>query len=126
MAVLGPDPEEPGLCGSPCGHLRGPIHGARARTVVRRYSRKASYGFLPSVAGHGPCPPARRGQWPAAAFAAPADRACRVGGSDAALGSPAPAARPVARRRATGLGLRLSFVTHLRYTYAQVALSIPT
>src|SRR6516225_1609725 len=42
-------------------------------------------------------------------------RACRVGGSAAARGSPAPAARPVTRRRAALPGLRLSFVTHLRY-----------
>src|SRR5215470_2290689 len=49
MAVLGPDPEEPGLCCSPWVHLRGPVHGARARTVLHRCSRKASYGFLPSV-----------------------------------------------------------------------------
>jgi len=55
------------------------------------------------------------GQWPEAAFAEPADRACRVDGSDAALGSPAPAARPVARRCAALPGLRLSFVTQLRY-----------
>ena len=114
MAVLGPDPAEPGRCGSPCGPLRGPVHGARARTVVRRCSRHASYGCLPSVAGHGPWPTARRGQWPEAAFAATA-RSCRVGGSDAARGSPAPAARPVARRRDARPGLRLSFVTHLRY-----------
>src|SRR6516165_9328868 len=72
MAVLGPDPAEPGRCGSPCGPLRGPVHGARARTVVRRCSRQASYGFLASVAGHGPWPTARRGQWPEAAFAATA------------------------------------------------------
>src|SRR6516162_3866135 len=72
MAVLGPDPAEPGRCGSPWGPLRGPGHGARARTVVRRCSRHASYGFLPSVAGHGPWPTARRGPWPAAAFAATA------------------------------------------------------
>ena len=39
---------------------------------------------------------------------------------------PPTSARPVSRRRAALLGLRLSFVTHLRYTYAQVALSIPT
>src|SRR5262249_39135109 len=43
------------------------------------------------------------------------DRSCRVGGSDAALGSPAPSARTVVRRRAALPGLRLSFVTHLRY-----------
>src|SRR6516164_4366476 len=42
-------------------------------------------------------------------------RACRVGGSDAARGSPATAARTVARRRDALLGLWLSFVTHLRY-----------
>ena len=34
---------------------------------------------------------------------------------DAARGSPATAARTVARRRATPPGLRLSFVPHLRY-----------
>src|SRR6516165_3233777 len=89
MAVLGPDPAEPGLCGSPWGPLRGPVHGARARTVVRWCSRQASYGFLPSVAGHGPWPTARRGPWPEAAFAA--------------------------MRRDTLPGLRLSFVPHLRY-----------
>src|SRR6516165_8798253 len=109
MAVLGPDPAEPGRCGSPCGPLRGPVHGARARTVVRRCFRQASYGFLPSVAGHGPWPTAMRGQW-----------------SDAALGSPAPAARTVARRRDALSDLRLSFVTHLRYTYARTASTIPT
>ena len=43
------------------------------------------------------------------------DRSCRVGGSDAARGSPAPVARSVARRRAALPDLRLSFVTHLRY-----------
>ena len=43
------------------------------------------------------------------------DWSCRVGGSDAALGSPATAARTVARRRAALPGLRLSFVTHLWY-----------
>src|SRR6516164_262462 len=43
------------------------------------------------------------------------DRSCRVGGSDAALGSPATSARTVARRRDARPGLRLSFVTHLRY-----------
>src|SRR5215471_12510146 len=43
------------------------------------------------------------------------DRSCRVGGSDAARGSPAPAARTVARRRATWPDLGLPFVTHLRY-----------
>src|SRR5262249_49265157 len=42
-------------------------------------------------------------------------RACRGGGSDAALGSPATSARTVSRRRDALLGLRLSFVTHLRY-----------
>src|SRR6516165_1195016 len=115
MAVLGPDPAEPGRCGSPWGPLRGPVHGARARTVVRRCSRHASYGFLPSVAGPGPCPTARPGPWPEAAFAATADRACRVGGRDAARGSPSTAARAVARRRAARPDLRLSFGTHLRY-----------
>jgi len=54
------------------------------------------------------------------------DRSCRVGGSDAALGSPAPAARTVARRRDALSDLRLSFVTHLRYTYARTASTIPT
>src|SRR6516225_6425650 len=118
MAVLGPDPAEPGLCGSPWGPLRGPVHGARARTVVRRYSRHASYGCLPAVAGHGPWPTARRGQWPEAAFAATADRACRVGGRDAARGSPATAARPVARRRDALLNhsTRDSYTRCLRYT----------
>jgi hypothetical protein len=43
------------------------------------------------------------------------DRACRVGGSNAARGSPATSTRTVARRRATRPGLWLSFVTHLRY-----------
>src|SRR6516162_5853652 len=31
--------------------------------------RGHSYAHLPSVAGHGPCPTAMRGQWPKAAFA---------------------------------------------------------
>ena len=43
------------------------------------------------------------------------DRSCRVGGSDAARGSPAMSARTVARRRGTLPDLWLSFVTHLRY-----------
>src|SRR5262249_29855991 len=52
-----------------------------------------------------------------AAFAATANcnRSCCVGGSNAALGSPATSARTVARRRAALPDLRLSFATHLRY-----------
>src|SRR6516165_4888500 len=42
-------------------------------------------------------------------------RSCRVGGSDAARVSSATSARTVARRRDARPGLRLSFVTHLRY-----------
>src|SRR6516162_3554279 len=88
MAVLGPDPAEPGICGSPCVPLRGPVHGARARTVVRRCSRHASYGFLPSVAGHGPWPTARRGQWPEAAFAATAPGPAASEGATRLAGPP--------------------------------------
>src|SRR6516162_11399165 len=114
MAVLGPDPAEPGSCGSPCGHLRGPVHGARARTVVRRCSRKASYGFLPAVAGHGLWPTARRGPWPEAAFAQPATGHAASAGATRLAGPPprrrAPWHGAVARRRATLPDLRLSFV----------------
>ena len=95
------------------GHWRD--HRPRLALCPHGAVRDHCYANLPSVAGHGPCPTARRGQWPEAAFAAAADRACRVGGSDVALVSPATAARSVARRRAARPGLRLSFVPHLRY-----------
>ena len=69
------------------GHWRD--HRPRLALCPHGAVRDHCYANLPSVAGHGPWPTARRGQWPEAAF--------------------------VATRRDALLELRLSFVTHLRY-----------
>jgi len=131
MAVLGPDPEEPGLCCSPWVHLRGPVHGARERTVLHRCSRKASYGFLPSVAGHGPCPTARRGQWPKAAFAATTTGHAASAGATRLAGPPprrrAPWHGAVPRRQACGF--LLSPICDIKsptdFTYAHTVCCTP-
>ena len=87
----------------------------QARHRVLRVCQQPLIRTSPFCSGSWSCPTARRGQWPEAAFAANCARPCRVGGSDAARGSPAPSARTGARRRAARPGLWLSFVPHLRY-----------